>query len=1304
MSRFRRVLRFSAAALAGLVVVSGAAFGIVQTGWGKARLAGIASSLASSDGLSVRIDKIEGFVPSDMRISRIEASDKNGTFAIVSGAHLAWSPLALLSGEVSVSSVGAKAVSVLRSPELPPSEDKSGGGSLPAIRIVVDELSLPRIELGEALLGAPAELSLSGAAALREPSQGMSANLDLRRLDADGTVSARFSYVPTTDVLDVDVTAREGEGGLVARALKLDGFPAVDLRIAGKAPLDAFRADIEAAIAQRSVVSGVITANKVDGQHDVVGDLRADIAHLLPADFAPLAAGISDLKADLRVADDFSTAIRALTMRTAAAGLSVAGDVSAAQNKVRLGGKLKVADPSVFSTLAPQVSWTDLGADIRVEGELARPSLRLSLAADDLVAAGRTFGRLDMTADASVGEAGALSAKLDGQSRENGQDVFVLRGDVARDADGGFSARDLVLSAFGANARVNGRVDAQAADLTAVLTADLAALDQRLEGKAEGQARFSGSLEKLGVRANVHVADGKAMGETIQNLALELVARDLTGLVAVDADLSGFVAGRPVEGKAVMTTPDHANRQLDDLTVTVGTAQIRGKAHMPSGLPVSGTMHVNAPDLSELSAFALKKLGGRLNADIVLSDENGVQAVAIKAEADDLAADDTQVKKARASMRLLDPAKLADISGTAEVSGIKAGSNVVEKANLTAQNAPGGTDIRLTAKAQGADISAAALLQAQQNDRVVTLNALNIVKQGTRIALREPSEIRLDDNGVSLAGLNLTTGSGRVGIRGRAGSQLDLDIDIAALPLSLASLADPSLVLGGTLSGQAKVAGSAQAPEGSYKLQIARLSETALARSGIGPLDITAQGQLAQGRAGVDVSVSGPSLSGVSLRGSVPVAAGMMDLAAKGTVGLGLANPMLAASGARLAGSAVIDAKIGGTFAAPLVGGTVRIENGKFDDTANGIAIEGITALVRGDGKSVRLSNLNARTRDGGTIDGDGSVAIDPARGFPGAVSINFTNATLVQNEFMRFVSNGRFTLEGALATSPRIAGRMDVRTLDFIIPERMPGGVDALDVRHVNAKGRPGKKAKGQPGKAGTSAFNAELDLVVSAPNNVFVRGMGMESELGGELRISGTSRDPRPFGGFEMRRGRFDVMGKRLDFAQGRVNFSGTLDPSLDFVAQTVANDITAKILVGGTASAPEISFASSPSLPQDEVIARMMFGRSSAQLTAGQALQVAQTIMQFSGGGPGVMDNIRQSLGVDSLDIGTGEGGKGGQIGIGKRLNDRIYFGVKQGTTPDSTKATIDIDITRNIRVQGAANPQGGSEVGIGAQWDY
>jgi translocation and assembly module TamB len=304
-------------------------------------------------------------------------------------------------------------------------------------------------------------------------------------------------------------------------------------------------------------------------------------------------------------------------------------------------------------------------------------------------------------------------------------------------------------------------------------------------------------------------------------------------------------------------------------------------------------------------------------------------------------------------------------------------------------------------------------------------------------------------------------------------------------------------------------------------------------------------------------------------------------------------------------------------------------------------------------------------------------------------------------------------TVTGPVATRPKIGGRIVVRTLDVNIPDRLDSGLPDVSVRHVNVEGKsgagksqaavqaPAAKASAKATPKATSAV--ELDVAVSAPNGVFVRGMGLDAELGGDITVRGDNAAPVAIGAFDLRRGRFGVAGKTFTLTSGTITFAGSLDPQLNLVAETTSNGVTAKIVITGPASAPQIVLTSSPELPQDEIVSRLFFGRELGSLSAGQALQVAQVVAQFSGGGPGVLDKVRRSLGVDALDVGANAAGTGGEIGIGKRLNDRIYLGVKQGTQPGSSKVTVDVDITRNIRVQGATGADS-SEVGIGAQWDY
>jgi translocation and assembly module TamB len=218
-------------------------------------------------------------------------------------------------------------------------------------------------------------------------------------------------------------------------------------------------------------------------------------------------------------------------------------------------------------------------------------------------------------------------------------------------------------------------------------------------------------------------------------------------------------------------------------------------------------------------------------------------------------------------------------------------------------------------------------------------------------------------------------------------------------------------------------------------------------------------------------------------------------------------------------------------------------------------------------------------------------------------------------------------------------------------------------------------------------------------------VRGRGLDAELGGQVQLKGSAAAPRAIGAFNLIRGRFNILTRRLAMSRGTVTFTGSLIPLLDFSADTSAGNITASVVVRGLATNPTFEFTSVPALPQDEVLAILLFDRSLAKLSPLQIAQLASAIATLTGagGGPGVLDRLRSSLGVDDLDISTDETGAA-SVGVGKYLNENIYLGVKQGTVSGSSRVTIDLDITKSLKARGEVGADGKSKTGIYFEKEY
>ena len=884
-----------------------------------------------------------------------------------------------------------------------------------------------------------------------------------------------------------------------------------------------------------------------------------------------------------------------------------------------------------------------------------------------------------------------------------------LAGSVERGADGVIVVEDAQLKAKDATLAVAGRIDRSAADLTAQLSlSDLALIDARVSGAAKAKASFSGTLERLNLTSELTLAAGSAMGKPIRDLAVTVKAQDLTGAPSGDLTLAGRIADKRAQGLVRFASLGDKGYRFETIDLAVGANRAEGGLALTADGLIDGTLKVAADDLADLSALALTPLSGKLSADVTLAPAEGKQDMAIKARAAGLRVAGNAIGKASVDGTLRDVLGLPLFDGTLDVSDVTASGVRVERAKLAAEGSGQMSALSLDAIVDGTSIKGEGKVAIAGRVTTLDLSALSLTKGAMRATLADPARIRVSDGNVIIDNFALATGKGRASVSGKAGSEsLALDVKLTRLPLSLARLGGYDDDLGGTLDGTIRISGRPQAPDGRYEIAIANLSTPDIVRSGAGAFDITVEGDVKGGRAGLAMLIKNPRLEDMRVRGAIGITQSTLDLSARGAVDLTLANAFLAASGNRLAGKAQVNATVTGKFTAPVVKGTVRLSDGRFDDLVNGVTITKISGDIAGDGRSLVLQSISGQTVNGGKVSLKGRVTVDPTAGIPADIDVAFDNAALVTSETARLIADGQVQAKGPLLSRPKITGRVAIRRLDINLPDRFSGAAKPIEVRHVGAPA--GKKLAGakrslekkSKERAAGTGFVADLDVTLSAPNGIFVRGMGLEAELGGDLTVRGTSAAPRSQGGFATKRGRFEGLGQRLDLTKGLIAFNGSLDPELDFVAQTESEGIIAKVLITGPASEPKIAFGSTPTLPQDEVVSRLLFNRSAGELSLGQAAQLAQTIAQFSGSGPGALDKMRRSLGVDSLDVGTENGG---EVGLGKRLNDRIYLGVKQGAQPNSSKVTIDVDITKNIRAQGATGADGSTEVGIGAEWDY
>jgi translocation and assembly module TamB len=444
-----------------------------------------------------------------------------------------------------------------------------------------------------------------------------------------------------------------------------------------------------------------------------------------------------------------------------------------------------------------------------------------------------------------------------------------------------------------------------------------------------------------------------------------------------------------------------------------------------------------------------------------------------------------------------------------------------------------------------------------------------------------------------------------------------------------------------------------------------------------------------------------------AVSGSARPTEGTVDLTATGQLPLALANRALAPRS--LNGTLSFDLAMRGTP-------TLANLSGRFQTNGSRVTLPILqTSLdnlsVSGQLSGGRVSfDAGGALGTGGTLNATGTVTLT-APGLPAQIQVTGQNLRLIDPTlYSAMIERVDVTVGGALAGGLQVGGNVTLGETELRVPETGLGGSAPIPpVTHLGettAERRTRLAAGLDPTESGSSGGSQRigLDLTVSAPGRVFIRGRGLDAELGGTLRIGGTTANVIPEGQFELIRGRLSILGNRLDLTDGSATLQGNFDPYIRLVATSRSGGYNIGVNMIGRLSALEISFTSSPPLPEDEVLAQLLFGRSVSALSPVQLLQMADAATSLAGGSSqsGLFATLREGLGLDDLDLQTDEEGNAA-LRAGRYLSDNIYTDLTIDQN-GNTGATLNIDLTPNITARGTVSTDGNSALGVFYERDY
>lgn len=836
--------------------------------------------------------------------------------------------------------------------------------------------------------------------------------------------------------------------------------------------------------------------------------------------------------------------------------------------------------------------------------------------------------------------------------------------------------QDVDISASGAaNLGEDGQVEMSAK----ALLEDFSTLAENTEGNAELNAALKGSIQSPALNANgvidMPMLKERGLAEIKFTLNDDNVSEPPLGRAVIQT----LYQEKPIELGADFNFKDKI-LSLNNIEGSAPELNLQGQVDFNTDTMLAdGNLTVKATDLNIYSQMANIELRGNADADITLAGKDGAQSLSTKANISDAAYQEITLQSAQLNTSIDDVRNPWPESFSLNAKGFKPAADVVFSTVDASLSKKEGELYGLNLNANGTAMQAFSIkgdadlkglktgqVSADNIDMTLSSKGSALVVKG--MADQEKLNITVNTNGFNLSSLPVSLPE-----------QLH-DIKLTSEIKAQGPLANPVIMGDAALT-----------PISVVKDQTVTVSTFGGYQDKRLRFDFTGEGSALDQ---LDGYIQLPmSLSLMPFEFSLPPSTALDgEIFLKANAG-SLA-PIFLPAGHKLEGGIDVNGKIGGTIATPDIRGQARLNDGTYFFTPYGVDLYDLNIAAGLTQNGVELETLSANGPKGGKLNGSGIFSFNEKQNTN--MNLTLDNFQIADSEKLEGIFSADINLDGD-SDGYLLSGDINLGQFDIIIPERFKSNIPELNIVEKDEQKKPKDELK-----------QFKLDLSIIADNQIFVRGWGLDAEFGGEIDVNGTLDSPLFDGDLSARRGRYEEFGRRFVLDQAYLRFQGTIPPSpyLDIIATTDADDIQASVNLSGSIEDPKIKLSSVPSLPEDEILSRVLFGKNIQKITPFQAIQLKQTLDRFTGNGGSGFDplgKLRDLTGLDDIRVDTDDEGQA-SVGAGKYLTEDVYLELEKGAGEQSGTANIQVEITPSISLESEVGQDAQAGAGVMWKWDY
>ncbi|MFH0811730.1 MAG: translocation/assembly module TamB domain-containing protein [Pseudomonadota bacterium] len=767
---------------------------------------------------------------------------------------------------------------------------------------------------------------------------------------------------------------------------------------------------------------------------------------------------------------------------------------------------------------------------------------------------------------------------------------------------------------------------------------------------------------------------------------------------------------------------DGKQLKFSDVLMTAPGTKVTGEVNVNlNNRLAKGFLQGNSGDLSFLTPFLREDVAGSGAFKAYFKPGKAGQDVILELQGEEVLTNFGEVEKITLATSIHNLFGQMETSGEMVAQTSQRGSLTFKTINLSFRYQEKTLNFQSKAKGQyGKDfeINARGEVNFFPGGQKVKLKILEGSYGSHKIALSQPATVLHSKDGFVFEAFTIQTGTGSFTAAGALRSKaLNCIFQVQNFPLDVLSFRSlPDLT--GSVAGKIRVAGELDHPDITLNLKLTEVLLEEKSYKKIPPATLSITGNISRGYFRSKFSVENLTEKPIEAALSFPMIFSLSPFSffvpphanlegkLRGEVNLAHLLAVFPSENQTFDGLVRIDFNLAGSVEAPEIEGTGSIERATYENAKIGIILKDFQAEITAKGRRVFLKQARATDGEGHVVKVDGWFDMEYSRGFPLQIVFHLDEVTFVRLDALTANASGDLELSGSF-TDMVLEGKLTVKTAKLRIPDRKSPEIDELEVIEINLPDQE-MTSPSTPKPSGNHRLRLELEF--DSPGRLFVRGRGLDSEWKGKFLITGNPAEITTDGAFSVVRGYFNLFNKRFTLTQGSITLDGTFPQSLSLNvrAEKKLSDMIACVNLTGELSAPRVSLESDPPLPTDEILSRLLFGRSAADVTPVQALQLAQAINSLAGrdfGVLGFMDRTRKLLRVDQLSVEqSGERNSETSVTVGKYLKEDMYVEFDKGMGTESDKISVEVEITPNLTVESEAGTDARGGIGVNWKLDY